>query len=249
MWSDNGPQFAADEFAKFLGTWGIAHGTSSPHYAQSNGTAEAAIKQVKKLIAGSWTAGSFDADKFGKGLLLFRNAPHSGGRSPAQAVFGSPTRDCLPAHHRSFAPEWQKTADILEKRERRSATLRVEHYNRHAHPLPDLEVGNRVLIQDPITKCWSTPGVVIEIGANRDFLIKTVAGRIFRRNRRFLRRCIPAMPTHQPPAAVDAQPPAVPPPIADPAAQPVPRIDPTPPRQSTRLKTPSTRYPSHTWAQ
>ena len=34
---------------------------------------------------------------------------------PAQLVFGKPMRECLLAHRRSFAPEWQQPADVLEK--------------------------------------------------------------------------------------------------------------------------------------
>jgi hypothetical protein len=62
------------------------------------------------------TSGSFDLDKFGKGLLLFRNAPIAGGAPPFQVVLNRPTRDVIPAHRRSFAPEWQRAAGILENR-------------------------------------------------------------------------------------------------------------------------------------
>ena len=246
FWSDNGSQFSADEFAQFRREWGFAHGTSSPHYPQSNGVAEARIKQMKKLIAGARTSGSFDADKFAKGLLLYRNAPRSGGRSPAQAIFGKPIRDCLPAHRRSFAPEWQKKADVLEKRERRSIALQAEHFNKRANPLPDLEIGTHVLIQHPVSKCWATPGLIVEKGANRDFLVRTSAGRVFRRNRRFLRRRVPVMPMPHTTAAPRALGPPVPPPAPAPAAQPAQRVVPAP-RQSTRQKTSSTRYPADTY--
>jgi hypothetical protein len=50
-------------------------------------------------------------------------------------VFNRAVRDALPAHRRSFAPEWQQKADILEKRARRAKELQIEHYNRTAHPL------------------------------------------------------------------------------------------------------------------
>ena len=120
FWSDNGPQFNAVEFKDFARDWGISIGNSAPHYPQSNGFAEAAISSMKKLIAGSWRKGSFDVNQFAKSILLFRNAPRSGAASPAQMVFNRPVRDALPAHRRSFAPEWQQKADILEKRARRA---------------------------------------------------------------------------------------------------------------------------------
>ena len=45
--SDNGPQYASAQFAKFCIAWGISHETSSPHYPQSNGFAEACVKSAK----------------------------------------------------------------------------------------------------------------------------------------------------------------------------------------------------------
>ena len=129
LWSDNGPQFAAAELKKFLKDWDIIGGTSSPHYAQSNGRAEVEVKTIKKLINGCSTSGSFDPDKFAKAILLFRNTLRVGGASPAQAIFNRPVRDFLPAHRRAFAAEWQKASDILEKTSLRAKDLQMEHLN------------------------------------------------------------------------------------------------------------------------
>ncbi|KAK4024352.1 hypothetical protein OUZ56_009771 [Daphnia magna] len=52
---------------------------------------------MKKLVIGSKTGGAPDPDQLAKAILLFRNAPHMGGPSPAQLVsaMGSrPTTDC-----------------------------------------------------------------------------------------------------------------------------------------------------------
>jgi hypothetical protein len=176
FWYDNGPQFGAAEFQHFSRITSL---TSSPYYAQSNGRAEAEIDSMKALIRGPWTPGAFNEEKFAKSIMLFRNAPRSGGASPAQLIFNRPVRDCLPAHRRSFAPEWQKAADVLEKRARRSKELQIAHYNKHTKPLAPFVVGNHVLIQHPISKLWCTPGVIVKVGHHRDYLMKTSAGRIF----------------------------------------------------------------------
>ena len=259
FWSDNGPQFVAAEFKKFLEDWGIIGGTSSPHYAQSNGRAEAEVKTMKKLIVGFSASGSYDPEKFAKAILLFRNTPRLGGLSPSQIVFNRPMRDTLPIHHRSFAPEWQKESDEMEKTMLRAKTLQNDHYNATTHDLQPLEKGNHVLIQHHLTKQWDTPGVIIDVGANRDYLIKTTSGRIYRRNRRFLRKRIAVLPG-PPPAA---QPAIIgPPALAIPAAAlppalpavPLPAQPPhivtspqQPPRRSGRQTKLSTKYPPSDW--
>jgi transposase InsO family protein len=87
--SDNQP-FKAAEFQDFLRTYNVSWHSSSPHYPQSNGRAEAEIKQIKKLICGSKVGGKWDAEKMSQALMLFRNAPRCGGGS-------SPER-----HHKCF---------------------------------------------------------------------------------------------------------------------------------------------------
>ena len=42
--SDNGPQYVSAQFTEFCTFWDITHETSSPHYPQSNGYAEACVK-------------------------------------------------------------------------------------------------------------------------------------------------------------------------------------------------------------
>ena len=48
--SENGPQYASAQFANFCMSWGITHETSSPHYPQSNGFAEACVKSIKHAL-------------------------------------------------------------------------------------------------------------------------------------------------------------------------------------------------------
>ena len=83
MVSDNGPQFASTEFASFVKKWNFEHVTSSPHYAQSNGKAENAVKTVKQLF------NKCKEDETSEFLVLldWRNTPSKGmGTSPAQGL-------------------------------------------------------------------------------------------------------------------------------------------------------------------
>jgi 2-hydroxy-3-keto-5-methylthiopentenyl-1-phosphate phosphatase len=62
--SDGASQFTCKAFATFVESWNFIHIVSSPTHAQSNGKAEAAVKNVKKLFK---KCGSMN-DQFWKGL-------------------------------------------------------------------------------------------------------------------------------------------------------------------------------------
>ena len=67
--TDGGPQFSARQFSEFCDDWQIRHLISSPHYAQSNGHAESAVKAMKTLILKTTRNGNLDTDDFQRGLL------------------------------------------------------------------------------------------------------------------------------------------------------------------------------------
>ena len=48
--SDNGPQFSAQEFAKFSKSWEFMHRTISPGNSKANGKVEAAVKTTKQML-------------------------------------------------------------------------------------------------------------------------------------------------------------------------------------------------------
>ena len=82
----NGPQFSSREFRSFAEECNFHHVTSSPHFPQSNGLVENAVKQAKNLLDKCKRDGSENL----LGLLNVRNVPRD-------QVLGSPVQ-CLMSH-------------------------------------------------------------------------------------------------------------------------------------------------------
>ena len=83
---DNGLCYSSREFHDFLEFYQIHHITSSPHYPQSNGFAEALVGISKKLMEKSVKDGKL----WNHGLLEYRVTPISGNLpSPLEALTGT----------------------------------------------------------------------------------------------------------------------------------------------------------------
>jgi hypothetical protein len=203
IYSDGGPQFFDDgEFDEFCKEWGIQHVKSSPYFAQSNGIAEGAVKEMKKLIRATFCHNTGKLDKSGAsaGLLMFRNTPRSPtDLAPSEMLFGHLIRDNLPISRQAFRPMAryaieQRLQQVREERDRRN--------NRMTRELPLLQPGQRVFIQHPATKRWTGSGSIVKFGANeREYwVIDDKNGKTYRRNRRFLRPQLfkPGTPPKQP---------------------------------------------------
>ena len=61
-------------------------------------------------------------------------------------------------------------------------------FDRHSNKLPALQIGNKVLVQHPVSKRWDKHAEIVSIHDNlRSYEIKFENGKLSRRNRRFLR--------------------------------------------------------------
>ena len=93
--TDNGLQFTSSAFNAFARDWQFEHRTSSPHYPQSNGHRENAVKTCENLMKKV----KADGQDPPLALLDWRNTPTEGiGSSPAQRLMGRHTRTLLPTH-------------------------------------------------------------------------------------------------------------------------------------------------------
>lgn len=99
--TDTGSQFQplqSSEFQQFAGDWGFTTSSSSPHFHQANGAAEAAVKNAKSLL-------KKNKNNFEKALLAYRNTALETGFSPAELLYGRGLRDTLPSVHHAMRVE------------------------------------------------------------------------------------------------------------------------------------------------
>ena len=185
--TDGGPPFNSADFRAFTERWGVHHVMSSPHYPQSNGHAEAAVKTVKHLILKTAPNGNIECEEFDRGLLELRNTPTPAGHSPAQVLYGRPLRSCVPAHPESFSKEWKALTENCDRRAAAHADQARQQYDSHARPLTQLTIGQYVRIQDPTSHRWDKVGIVMGCGRHRDYEVRLPSGRVWWRNCRYLR--------------------------------------------------------------
>ena len=75
--SDNGPQFASEEFQAFIKSNGIRHITSAPYHPATNGLAERLVQTFKQALRAMFQISKPVKDKLAKFLIAYRNTPHS----------------------------------------------------------------------------------------------------------------------------------------------------------------------------
>ena len=176
--TDNGPQLVSDEFQKFSTDWEFAHITSSPYHSSSNGKAESAVKIVKKLIRKTQK----DGTDIHKAILDWRNTPTVGmNSSPAQRLMSRQTQTLLPTSEHLLQPE--VVPDVHDKiTQKRQQAKKL--YDKHAKPLPQLEIGEPVyvkLLPQTNNKTWKE-GVCTEKLSQRSYKV-AIDGKTVRRNR------------------------------------------------------------------
>ncbi|XP_054259470.1 uncharacterized protein K02A2.6-like [Macrosteles quadrilineatus] len=180
--SDNGTQLVSQDFKLFAQTWMFKIVVSSPHNHQSNGKAESAVKIAKRMLKKVKES----KEDYQAALLEWRNTPLADlGASPVQLLMSRSTKTRLPVTEMKLNPKIHigVTDKLKEKQEKYK-----KHYDKGTHALDPLKVGQKVLIQkrpDMKAEPW-TPGVIVTVDGLRTYIV-AIEGRLFRRNRRFIR--------------------------------------------------------------
>ena len=99
--TDNGPQYASDQFAAFTREWQFQHTTCSPLHSQSNGKAESAVKIAKNLVKKA----KRENKDLQMALLEWRNTPDIDNLNPTQKLISRRTRTTIPTAEALLKPE------------------------------------------------------------------------------------------------------------------------------------------------
>ena len=171
--SDNGPQFASQEFQQFSEEYGFEHTTSSPNFPQANGEAERAVRTVKTLLDKN--------DDPLMALLVHRSTPLENGYSPAELLMGRKLRTTVPVIPKALQPKLPNH-NALRKKEGEIRKRQQNSFNRRhkAKALEPLLPGETIWIPDR-----NTTGTVTKEAASRSYKIQTESGQ-YRCNRRHI---------------------------------------------------------------
>ena len=94
--SDNGPQFASEEFAQFMRANGVKHIRCAPYHPASNGAAERLVQTVKQAVKAGHRSGMPLEQTLASFLLHYRTTPHATtGVTPSSLMLGRELRTRL----------------------------------------------------------------------------------------------------------------------------------------------------------
>ena len=175
--SDNRPCYSSREFHNFLSFYQVDHNTSSPHYPQSNGFAEALVGITKKLMEKSVKEGK----PWNYGLLQYRTTPISSTLpSPLEMLTGRRPHSSLPQLPSSIGKNME-TSRIHQE------LLRRQPNNNTSTGAMDLEPGQPVFVKEVNGNVWRTATVDQSAAEPDSYWVRFPDNSILRRTRSMIK--------------------------------------------------------------
>ena len=170
--SDNGPCYSSREFHNFLSFYQFNHVTSSPHYPQSNGFAEALVGIAKKLMDKSVK----DGKPWNYGFMQYRTTPISSTLpSPLEMLSGRRPHSTLSQLPSSIGKNME-TSRIHEELLRRQP-------NTFTGTPMELDPGQPVFVKEVSGNIWKTTTVDQPAAEPDSYWVRFPDNSILRRNR------------------------------------------------------------------
>ncbi|XP_067930769.1 uncharacterized protein [Watersipora subatra] len=173
--SNNGPQFTSQQFVHFAKEWCFTQTTSSPHYPQSNGKVESAVKIAKIILRRV-------ADPELALLKYCNTTTENMTTSPIEHLLGRSTRSTLPSD-----AKMRSKAEQLSSEEKRAKRQQTRTQYKSSKNLSPLKIGEPVMLRDyrAHQKSWKE-AQVRKMLSDRSCAV-VCDGEMFRRNQRDLR--------------------------------------------------------------
>ena len=177
--SDGWPQYRK-EFDDFCEENDIQHELSSPYNPQSNGLAEAAVKNAKQLLIKC----KEDGTSFQSALSDWRNIPRADKSSPAQLMFGRRLKSKLP-----MLPSQREAINktVAEKNKDDLAQQHLDYFNIRTKPLSYFEPGDLVRVRNTLSGKWNSIATVVKRRPDNMSYVISIGDKEYTRGRRLLK--------------------------------------------------------------
>lgn len=184
--SDNGPPYNSKEFKAFLDEWCIQHTTSSPYVPRSNGLIESGVKVVKRILTKCAESGTDPH----LALLQYRTTPRGNLPSPAELLMSRRLRTQIPIVLDHLKPKIINYEDYRKIKQEYIYKQKF-YYNKNTKYLPEVKEGDSVLYKKKLESKWEKGRIVKKCQEPRSFIIETLDGTTYRRNRQhILKPCL-----------------------------------------------------------
>ena len=171
--SDNGPQFASEEFQAFIKSNGIRHITSAPYHPATNGLAERLVQTFKQALRSMFQSFKPVKEKLTKFLIAYRNTLHSTtGESPAQLLLGRPLRTRLDL----------VKLNLNRKMVNQQQQQGIKAANEKGRQRRQLEVGDKVMSRDYRGDLKWRSGLIVKKTGPLMYEVQVARGIIWRRH-------------------------------------------------------------------
>ena len=176
--TDDGPQFQ-QKFAKFCKANSIQHELASAHNPESNGLAEAAVKNLKAIVTRTHAEKAY----LEEAIAAWRNMVRADGISPSQLFLNRLPHQKLPIY-----TDPTPIISIIDPEAKHAQN--IANQNTHAREISSLPLGAQVWTHHHETKKWDRQAKIIEIRQDGQlYLQETAYGKHLLRGRRFIKLC------------------------------------------------------------
>ena len=111
-------------------------------------------------------------------------------------LFGRPIQDNLPIHRRAFDEIHKQKFEQAKMKAKISDESQKKYYDQGVRILPEVKAGQTVAVYNNVSRKWDIHGKVVQkLYTDHDtvrYKVRTAAGTIMTRNRRFIRERTPA---------------------------------------------------------